>query len=398
MVGRRKLPFARFFFSATLSVSVITTAANSETCSRELTKPLRQHIQETLASHPDIPGAVVGIYHPQIGYSVSAFGTHDLANEVAMSVDMAFDIGSVHKLFKWILLEKIAQAGDIQFSESITDYVDIPDLGGLPIDALAYHSTGMVDIGLPMINDALDRFRNGGLPYQYPIQDIVGFLHDETGSGVERGYIQNFNSGTDFHYSSYGATIAGEVASTTQGKPIDALMQEFILEPLSLNHTGLIGYQPLPENLAQGYGSAEQPDPSEPFGIIPPDLLAAISSAHGGAMYSTACDLVQFSHAISDPDLGFLSEEMITSRIAKPIGNETTIEVGRGVFRYPAFDADSYWVHLGDGIHSHSSLVGYDPSTGVTVAILANLKPKFIRDEYGFHFDVLSAIHGHTGP
>ena len=87
-----------------------------------------------------------------------------------------------------------------------------------------------------------------------------------------------------------------------------------------------------------------------------------------------------------------LNAELIESRIELPIGDPGSIEVGRGVFRYHQFYDGNFWVHAGDGIHSHSSLVAYNPDTGVAVVILANLKSKFIENEYGLHFDILTGI------
>lgn len=49
--------------------------------------------------------------------------------------------------------------------------------------------------------------------------------------------------------------------------------------------------------------------------------------------------------------------------------------------------------HAGDGMNSHSSVVGYDPTTKVSIAVHTNLDPEFITNEFSFHNEVIKLIN-----
>jgi len=118
-----------------------------------------------------------------------------------------------------------------------------------------------------------------------------------------------------------------------------------------------------------------------------------VSSAHRGALFSTACDLVHFSHAISDPGEGFLTAETIQSRHDAPLDVAGFYNVGRGVMNYHGFGAGDLWGHGGDGMHGHSSMIGYNHGSKNAVVVLVNLDSLYIQDDFSLHWSVFSAFN-----
>ena len=105
--------------------------------------------------------------------------------------------------------------------------------------------------------------------------------------------------------------------------------------------------------------------------------------------------MLDFTRAISEPALNYLSSETINGRIASPNDLAGLIKIGRGVFNYNSFYTGNFWAHGGDGMHSHSSLIAYNPDTKISVAINTNLKPYFIENDFQFHFDLLTILDGY---
>lgn len=396
----------KFHFVIYLLISFLTSCSSNEnsdlpteqalSCSTPLPTTLNDQIQQSLSSFPLVPGAVVAIYHPQTGYSISSYGVSSIASSTPMPVGGIFDIGSVHKLFKWILLEKLSEQGEFNFSDPINNYVTSPVISGGQIQHLANHSTGMVDIDESVYDDIWSRTAGGTTPFEYTYPELTTFLENEgdedqgTGNadGITDGFYDSFTLGSDFNYSSYGPVIAGEIAEATTGQSSVSLINSLILDPLGMILTSFHGYDTLPSVRIQGYGndyaapeeiSGEHPQPNQ-------NLMLATSSAVEGALFSTGCDLLYFTRAISDSSLSFLTEATITSRTATFNDFNSYLRSGRGVMNYYSQNVGNFWGHAGDGAHGHSSFVAYNPTTGVSVVILTNYNPYFIEQQYSNEF------------
>lgn len=363
-------------------------------CSAEaFPSDLKDLITAKLAEYPLIPGAVVSIYHPVHGYVISSFGYSNKENQTPMPLNGVFGIGSVHKVFKWILLEKLADDGLLSFTETLASRVATPSIPGALVGDLAHHSTGMVDIGSVFINDVLTRHNAGALPYDYSYADMVNILGTEPNSGFVPGFVV----GTMASYSSYGPVVAAEIAKSITGKTTVEMLRGEIINPLNLQSTKLIGYDEHPSNFVQGYGNPDTSNSTEPYGVLPAGIRTAVSSGNAVAMYSTACDMAHFTRAISDPAVNFISSSTISSRITSAInqgsGSINERNFGRGVLQYSGYNTGNFWGHGGNGTMSHSSMIAYNPDDNISVAIHTNLDPVFIENEFGLHNEVVKIIN-----
>ncbi len=348
-------------------------------------------IENKLAEYPAIPGAVVAIYHPSQGYIVASYGLQHVANKTPMSVDGIFDIGSVHKLFKWIVMEKLFEEEAFSYSDLISTHLSSPTLAGTTIYDLTDHATGMVDIGSNFIDDILAKNSAGDLPHNYSYEEMMGFLVSDTSAGTTNGILDDFAVGNGYKYSSYGPVIAGEIAELLSGKNSNELVRELIINPLGLGKTSIIGYDLFPERV-QGYGGKSA---SDAYGPLPDSIMSSVSAGNEGAIFSTACDLLNFSRAISDSDIEYLASTTIESRTQSAYDIPTYLKIGRGMMNYYGWGTGDFWAHAGDGMSSHSSMMGYNPSNGVRAVILTNLSPKFIDQEHGIHHDIIAIANAY---
>jgi CubicO group peptidase (beta-lactamase class C family) len=351
-----------------------------------------------LADYPLIPGAVVAVYHPSIGYSIASFGLSKKSPSTPMPVDAVFDIGSVMKLINWIALEKVFEEGKVAYSNPISQY--IPELtavipGNPTVQNLTQHSTGLIDIPASSLADLLTHLGDPA-PYTYPFSETIGFLQNEDSNGFTNGIKDNFSVGVNWNYSTWGARIGAEIVMRAENKDIKEIVRSKVLNPLELNSTFHMGFVNIPPTLAQGYGN-DQGDPNEPSEFWELSQYQTASSLFGGNVWSSACDLLNFSTAISQPERGFLKPETIQSRTQSLLligGGQpnNTIYQGRGVMKYSLFNTGDFWIHAGAGLSSHSSVTGYHESKSLAITILTNLDPDFIQDDYGFHFEVMKII------
>lgn len=359
---------------------------------------LKNQITSKLALYPDIPGAVVAVYHPSVGYSIASFGLSKKSPSTPMPVDAVFDIGSVMKLINWIALEKAFEEGKVSYSHLISQY--IPELatlipGNPTVQNLTQHSTGLIDIPSSALSDLFSHLGDTAA-YDYPFSETIGFLQNEDSNGFTNGIKDGFNVGVNWNYSTWGARIGAEIVMRSENKDIKDIVRSKILMPLDLNSTFHMGFVDLPATLAQGYGNDEG-DPSEPSEFWDLNQYQTASSLFGGNIWSSACDLLNFSTAISQPERGFLKPETISSRTESLLligGGQpnNTIYQGRGVMKYSLFNTGDFWIHAGAGLSSHSSVTGYHESKNLAITILTNLDPDFIQDDYGFHFEVMKLI------
>jgi CubicO group peptidase (beta-lactamase class C family) len=348
---------------------------------------INNQIKNTLKKYPLIPGAVVAWYDPKTGLnSIASFGESNTAKKTPMPIDAVFEIGSVHKTFKWILLEKLSEQHMFNYTDPINNYVDRPAIPGATIYDLTTHATGMVDIGDNFYSTIWSTYqKNGRLP-TFTYDDMMGFLENDSTLSSSAGMIEGFTVGADYHYSSYGPRVATEIIQTiTQEDPLSMIEQ--MIRALGMEHTRILGYDDFPKNLVQGYGLDDGSSATEPHEVIP-RLGKSISSGVSGAMFSTGCDLLNYVTNISQPEKGFLQEQTITSRIEQ-FNSQNSIRIARGFFQYTPFVSGNFWAHGGSGIYGHSSLIAYNPTTSVSVVILANLSPQYIKNDFGFHFDIL---------
>ncbi len=364
-------------------VDPITTRMPSLICSESsFPSALKTQITQSLSTQfPLVPGAVIAIYHPSHGYVVMTYGLSNTSSSTAMSADSIFDIGSVHKLFKWVLLERLVDQGRLNFNDNINTYIDNPIINGGKFFNLANHSTGMVDIDESVYNDIWSRTDRGKSTFEYTYSEMMSFLANEDGAG----FLKTFTLGTNYNYSSYGPVLAGEIAENIVGEPFNEQIHEQIIDELGMSSTTFHGYDPRPTTVTLGYGNdyafpvdvaGEHPQPNQ-------NLMLATSSAVKGAIFSTACDMTYFARAISDSSLNFITPGTIDSRTATSNDFNSYLKVGRGVMNYYSQNTGNFWVHAGDGAHGHSSVVGYNPTNGVSVAILTNFNPYFMDLNYG---------------
>ena len=204
-----------------------------------------------------------------------------------------FRLGSISKTFTWIALMKEVEAGRIRIDGPINLYLpeklQVKDQGyetRVTVRNLMEHAAGFEDRALGQL---IERDPNRE-------RTLMDYLRQERPRRIARPDAMA-------SYSNYGAALAGEAVSYSNGRPFERLIEDEIINPLGLGHTTFRENRqalarlpaPMPDSLksdlSTGYfwsGSSYEQRPYELIGHAGP----------AGAASSTAGDMARYMVAL----------------------------------------------------------------------------------------------------
>ena len=310
--------------------------------------PAPRGMMEELRSQTGSPGLSAAVAVDGKVVWAEGFGLADVENQVPVTPESRFRLGSVSKLLTVAAVARLVESGKLDLDAPVQRYVpSFPDKGQ-PITArqLAGHLAGIrhyvpADFMLPVkrydrLAEGLEIFRNDALVHP---------------------------PGTAYLYSSYGYNLLGAVVEGAAGKDFGAAVDELVIQPLELKSTGLDDPAKIVERRVRFYRKDA-------------DLFneRAIDSSYkwpSAGYLSTASDLVRFASAhLRD---GYLKPEtrallFTTQRTAA--GEETGVGIG---WRIGKDGAGRRILHHGGAIEGGRAFLLIYPDEKIAVAILANL-------------------------
>ncbi|MFC4246840.1 serine hydrolase [Natribaculum luteum] len=224
----------------------------------------------------DVAGATVAIVDGDETFA-KGYGYADVDAETPVDAEETlFRIGSVSKLFTWTAAMQAVERGDVAIDEDVDaalEAVDLPETYDDPIrlDHLATHTPGFEE-----------RLRGTFVQNEVDLEPLEAVLRTEMPARVRP-------PGEFAAYSNYGSALAGQLVAETAGSSFEAVVEERILEPLSMERSTFA--QPVPDDLAgslsKGYGADGTSEGEFEYVGIPP----------AGAMSATATDMATFARA-----------------------------------------------------------------------------------------------------
>ena len=266
------------FFAALISVIFCTACAQTQP------KTISERVDGYFAENPDkFSGAIEiqengkTVYQKSLGYA-------DIENKIAVKADTKFRIGSITKTFMSVLVLKAAQEGKLSLNDPLSKYfpvAQIPNAEKITVDMLLYHRSGLRDV----INDKFDEF----VTYYTKPQTRAQMIERIAKAGT------NFAPDSTFRYCNSGFILLTYIIEDVCGKSYDKLLNEQIIKPLQLSHTGVCT-TPIhsKDGFAQSFSiSGERLDEFDPSAVV-----------GAGAMYSTTGDLLKFFNALTSGYFG----------------------------------------------------------------------------------------------
>lgn len=300
-----------------------------------------QKVLETHLQNGEFVGAVIGEFRDGEEQFISG-GFSDLEVNQKMSINSAFEIGSITKVITGLLLEVLEDKGFLCLDSKVSTYIEslAPyNVGNIILRDLCSHYSGLSR--LP------ERFDPSDWSNPYATYDLESFL-----SLIKEEKLGN----RQYEYSNQGMALLGVVVDHIYGPGYEQAMHDFILNPLGLHQTFFDRNRYDLNILAKGYQAG---------GVLQVYWdLNRFSAA--GALKSTAKDLLIFSKAFIDPDSSPLKNSILKQL--------RVLEEDSEAIRLNAWmmSKDSKYIYHGGGTHGFSSMLIIDIEKHTSMVVLAN--------------------------
>jgi CubicO group peptidase (beta-lactamase class C family) len=291
---------------------------------------------------PATPGCAVAVsQHGKVVVN-RAYGSADLERDVAMSPDTIFDIGSLRKQFVASAVLLLVEEGRLSLSDDVRKHFpELPDYGHkITLDHLLTHTSGLRDW-------------TGILPLAGGNADVLTL--------ILRQRALNFAPGEEWSYSNSGYVLLKEIVTRTSGMSFADFARKRLFEPLGMKTTRYVDdLKAIIKNRALAYEKA-----GASWKL---DMLLDNDRGGGGALFTTASDLLIWNEALTSGRLG----AFVTEKLQEPtrLNNGRKLNYARGLM-VDAYRGGALVSHSGGAAGYHSWL-GRLPAQGLSIAVLCN--------------------------
>ena len=285
-------------------------------------------------------------------------GTLDLNRQQPMQRDDILRVGSVAKTFTAVIILKLVEEGRLKLDDPIAKWFpNFPRANEITVRQLLNQTGGIPDV-IPKV------LMKSVIPSTYwKPEELVELIAQDEASFTPRGV---------FVYSNTNYILLGLIAEKVSGKPFDRLLREQIIEPLKLEHTYFIPYEPTPAKLVAGYDRDLASFPGM-LDISADNTSWATAAFASGALASTADDLgIFFERLFAGALLSPASmAEMTTYADASNPGFSEQKGYGLGLMR-AIIDGQELVGHTGEFMGS-SAIAMYSPDNKYLIVVTSNL-------------------------
>lgn len=179
-----------------------------------------------------VPASSIAIVEGGETVFADGFGSRDLATNRPATARTLYGIGSCTKSFTAMAIMQLAEAGDLDVHDPVTDHVryDLDEDEAVTIHHFLTHSAGAPSDGWAHVLIA----RHAGVEEKaIPMADPTDF-HVHLNGATDEVVAP---PGERFFYYNTGYGLLGEIVETVSGQPFDAYVDEHILEPLGMART-----------------------------------------------------------------------------------------------------------------------------------------------------------------
>jgi CubicO group peptidase (beta-lactamase class C family) len=240
-------------------------------------------IAADVAKHP-VGSVTIGVVFRNQLFWTKSYGDADMEKKVRADKETVYRIGSITKMFTALMLEQMADAGEVHLSDPVEKYLPevktvqgrFPDAPPITLIQLATHTSGLD-------REPVDTSKYVRGPVSDWEKTLIAALADTRYS---------LEPGTRFSYSNIGFATLGAALSRASGQRYVEYIPKHIFEPLNMRHTAFELAPEILPHLAKGYVADEgeidtqfaQREHEDGRGYKVPN----------GAIYTTVGDLARF--------------------------------------------------------------------------------------------------------
>ena len=315
---------------------------------------------------PGMPGCAVAASQRGKLIVNRAYGLADLERNVPITTDTVFDAASIRKQFVAAAILLLVEEKRLSLSDDVHKYIpELPDYGHrITLDHMLTHTSGLRD-WIPLRNWA-----NGDF-------DAMAAILRQRGL--------QFVPGEEWSYSNTGYVLLTEIVKRTSGMPFSEFARTRLFEPLGMKATTYVDDLRLVlKNRALAYDNTG--------GRWRMDMLIDSDRGGGGALFSTAADLVTWNDALANARLG----KFVTGTLHEPatLSNGRKLGYARGLMLTTNYAGQVVW--HGGGAAAYRSVLIRFPEQAFSVAVLCNAgEASDARDDFAAGiFDLFMADQG----
>ncbi len=218
MKAWRKACVASMAISFLLSSRAVTNAKDQKAAAAV------DEVFEDLAK-PGSPGCALGVYRDGQMIYAKGYGFANLEENVAITPQTVFDIGSTSKQFTAASILLLAKQGKLSVNDEVRKHIpELPDYGRkITILHLLNHTSGL--------RDYLTLMELAGINTDSVTTD------EDALALIARQKALNFAPGSDWLYSNTGFFLLSEIVQRASGKTLREFAAENIFVPLEMTHT-----------------------------------------------------------------------------------------------------------------------------------------------------------------
>jgi CubicO group peptidase (beta-lactamase class C family) len=297
----------------------------------------------------DAPAAAMSVAIARGGRIVFAkgYGVADRERKRAATAATVYRIGSVTKQYTAALILKLVEDGRLTLEDPLLQHLpDYPSQAkAVTIRHLLTHTAG--------IYNYTDAAFVAQAARPLTLAQLIALFAAKP---------LDFEPGTKWAYSNSGYVLLGAVAEKVAGKPYRTLVEERLLGPAGLAHTGYSPDQPSRPEEAAGYALKD--------GRLGPAAPISMTSPYAaGALCANVIDLASWSLALHQGRV-VQKESLLQMTTPVALSGGGTFPYGFGLMMGEA-DGHEVIAH-GGGINGFVSHLAYYPKDDLTVAVLCN--------------------------
>lgn len=284
-----------------------------------------------------------------------AVGDAGGADRRALSVDSAFDIGSISKQITAVAVLKLADEGRLSVDDRVSEHLPQFPYPEVTIAQLLSHTSGIPDV----LGDYAEESLSSGGDQHTVVDgsDILLFLAEAAQPAVAP-------PGFEYSYNNTGYMVLASLAESVSGRPFADYLQETFFTPLGMTNTRLRTSENDEFIADRAFGFLPRP-----AGRQAQDQIPRLYLRGAGGVYSTVADLLIWQNALNEglvrPDLW--------ARATSPavLTDGTTAPYGFGLSLKPDADGRTRISHGGHWRAFRSDL-SYFPDDDLVVIQLTN--------------------------
>ena len=352
-----------------------TVPANAATA--KAATPIGQQIDAIVTdvlARAHYPGVAVAIRKGGETIYRKGFGLADIENQLAVTPETVFPIGSISKSFTALAVMQLVEQGKLSLDAPLRTY--LADYRGPARDVALRHLLNHTS-GIPNYTSA------PGFPPDPQLEQthaqVVGYVAEKP---------LQFAPGERFSYSNTNSYLLGMVVEKVTGQSLPEYLRMRVFEPFGMLHTYFAGYRPIIGRRSRGYEleggnylNAQQYDVNYPFAA--------------GAVLSTVDDLLRYQQGV------FESSQVSPQTRARlltldKLNDGTPLYYALGCLIVRQFEGHRKLSHSGV-ISGFSAHYAHYPDDELTVVVLTNLEHGAI-PPYAFERKIARAALGLPAP